>query len=183
MTTTWVKWIQQMLDRAMRQAGIITIFLTLAGLGLGGLLFDSEGAPFTALIAFGVGGTLEALHRQAHATLVNLGKLERTDSRDTLFWQITEKKTDWEPKVFKQFQHGGVLWNAIGFVDMPLPITVAGPLCPRCQGRLTERRENRFPGRLCFTARCTEDCGFEARLAQPSHVLKEEANRIAGTPV
>lgn len=163
-------------DRAIQAVGVISVLLTLAIFGA--LMFAFDRAPvWLAAALFGAFGTAEVFHRQRHADLINRRELPKELS---LFLSILDAHPRWEPKVIKEFQYGGLRFRAFGFEELKIPLSVAEPLCPRCGGRVTERRETRFPFRHRIEHRCV--CGFSQLSCQTLGELHQEAHDFAGCP-
>ncbi|ATF92396.1 hypothetical protein CO704_10005 [Cedecea neteri] len=60
--------------------------------------------------------------------------------------------------ILDEFKYNGVLFKVIAFYEIPIAQTIAGPLCPRCHHRLTERLRIRFFVLTDITLHCC--CGF-----------------------
>lgn len=167
--------VHAVLHRVVLAVGVLSTLLTLTAAGL--LLTWRNSEPAWLLLAlFGALGSAEVFHRQQKADLV-----ERRDvQKKSMLLDIQAAHPRWKPKVLKEFEHGGLLFRAAGFDELPIPLSIAGPLCPRCTGQLAERREVRFPGRMRIEHRCT--CGFAQRSPHTLGQLQAEAHKMAGCP-
>lgn len=172
------RWLQTILDRTAQRAGVLTLFASAAAFGLGGLVGGLSIAPWVALIAFGLIGCAEVVYRQRKAQAIRLSQAKRHDRSGAVFEGFLKSRPDWNPKEFEQFAHGGLQWKSVGFEQVPFPLTVTGPFCPRCSHHLAERSEVIFPGRLRVSVFCR--CGYACRLRLPLHALTEEAEQLAG---
>lgn len=167
--------VQAALHRAVLAVGVLPTLLTLAAAGL--LLFWHFGsAVWLLLTLFSSLGSAEVFHRQRKSDLIQLRQVQV----DTLLPGIRDRHPRWRPKVLKEFEHGGLLFRALGFEELEIPLAIAGPLCPRCTGHLAERREVRFPGRIRIEHRCS--CGFFQRSTHTLGELQHEAYEMAGCP-
>lgn len=175
------KTIQNALNRAALSVGVITSLVTIGVFGLAALAFGAANAGFVAVTTFGFIGALEVFHRQEQAEAIRRSKMPRRDSRDDLLLRVPDVQPTWHAKTFKEFIHGGLKWRGVGFQEAPVPVTVAGPMCPRCGNNLTERLKVRFPGRTRIDIACL--CGFTQRSAYTIAELKTEARELAGTIV
>lgn len=167
--------VQAVLHRAVLAVGVLPTLLTLIAAGL--LLAWRTNDPVWLLLAlFGALGSAEVFHRQQKTDLVERREVESK----SLLLDVQAAHPRWKPKVLKEFEHGGLLFRAAGFDELPVPLSIAGPLCPRCTGHLAERREVRFPGRARIEHRCP--CGFAQCSPHTLGQLQAEAHKMAGCP-
>lgn len=171
-------WMHRILARALESAGLITVFLTLGAIGVAALIGGPGKAPWAGLAAFGLVGAIEVIHRQTQANIEKLCDTAYMDRNEEILFAIAEKNPGWNPVVFKEFKHGGFLWQAVRFEKYPIAFAITGPYCPRCGNNLTERLEVLFPLRTRRLAICT--CDYTAIAKLPFKVLKNEAHQLSG---
>tara|TARA_A100000171_G_C2137713_1_gene151721 strand:+ start:2555 stop:3097 length:543 start_codon:yes stop_codon:yes gene_type:complete len=174
------RWLQTILDRTAQKAGMLTLFASAAAFGFGGLIGGLTVAPWVALIAFGLIGCTEIVYRQRKTQAIRLSQAKRHDQNSAAFESFLKSRPHWDPKEFEQFTYGGLQWKSIGFEQMPFPLAITGPFCPRCSNHLAERSEVIFPGRLRVSVFCR--CGYGCHLRLPLHTLTDEAKQLAGVP-
>jgi len=167
--------VQAAINRAVQAVGVLPTLLTLTAAGLL-LAWLWSNAAWLLLALFGAMGSAEVFHRQQKAELIK----RRETTIESLLFRFIDKYPKWRPKVLKEFQHGGLLFRTMGFEELEVPLAIAGPLCPRCAGHLTERREVRFPGRCRIQHRCP--CGFTQPSPHSLGELQQEAYQMAGCP-
>jgi hypothetical protein len=153
MEDVW-KVLTAVVERALRAVGTFAALCAVATWGVVMTAVDPSPA-WIALTVFGLAGALESWHRQREAELM---KRRQLPSPDDVIVRALDAHPKWRGKVFEEFEYGGVKFRVVGFQEVPFPLTVTQPLCPRCEGHLAERRETRFPGRSRILHRCR--CGF-----------------------
>jgi hypothetical protein len=163
------------LDRAANAVGVLTLLLTVGVFGISANFFEFRTASLIGLCFFGFSGALEVFHRQRKSDLDN-----RNQSLDinSLFENMLIKyKKVWHLKIHKEFKYRGLLFRTIGFEEVPEgPVTIAGPLCPTCQGNLYAETETKFPGRHSITFKCL--CGFSQKSDRTEpEIIKEVASQ------
>ncbi len=169
--------IARWLARAEGGVGLYPILAGLGCLGLGAVFLDPIRGFWIALAGFAAAGALDVRHARAKASL-DQRRLAGDKSR--LFRLIQDKFPKWQPKVIKEFAHGGLRFRAVGFEEHPVAIAVSSPLCPRCGHNLAERADVRFPGRASIRFYCA--CGFETASALTLAELWSEAERLCNAP-
>jgi hypothetical protein len=169
--------IAQLLERAMKTAGAITMFVAVCSFGIAAFFVGASRGQWIAYATLGFVGALESFHAQRKGTLK-----ERSQDRETdaVFRLIAKAQPNWHMESKQQLSYGGFHFNAVGFKEHPLPIFVTSPLCPRChsQGHLSERAEVRFPGRVRITLFCR--CGFSQRTPETMAELRQIAMTFCG---
>ncbi|MCE7520356.1 hypothetical protein LZG37_19645 [Halomonas titanicae] len=176
----WHDWFKSVLNRMMDQTGAITLFIAASAAGAGGIVGGSSVAIWSALAAFGLVGALEIYNRQKEAQAIQLRQSRRREIDGDRLFRVADTNPSWRPKQLHEITHGGLKWNAVGFQELPVPLAVTGPLCPRCSHKLAETIEVSFPGRLTINVFCM--CGFKTRLNKPVDALHEEVSQMVGTP-
>lgn len=140
MTEIWES-LKAALDRAIQAVGVLPALLALAATGA--IMAARAGdARWLILALFGAFGAAEVYHRQQKAHLI--ARRQPAPAAD-LVHAVANRHPDWHVKVLQEFHHGGLRFRALGFEELEIPLAVAGPLCPRCGGHLTERIKARFP--------------------------------------
>lgn len=166
------------LKRALNAVGALTLLFGIGAFGLTMLAYGADKAAWVSVTVVGFVGAAEVFHRQRQAELVKRSQAVRVDD---LVARIRKVHPLWHPILIKDFQHGGLKFHAMGFEELPIPLAVAGPLCPACAGKVAERVETRFPGRFSIEFHCL--CGFVAKSGQTVAELLQEAQHFSGTPV
>lgn len=167
--------VQLLLHRALLTVGALPTLLSLVGAGVL-LAWQLGQVAWLLLSLFGVLASAEAFHRQQKAHLVQ----RRQAQGEPLLWQLADAQPHWQPKVLQEFEHGGLRFRAAGFDQLPVALAVTPPLCPRCAGHLTERRELRRPGLARIRHFC--GCGFTQASKYTLGELQHEARQMAGCP-
>jgi len=174
----FLKTVHEMLSRALNQVGVLTVLAAVAAFGLAKIFLDTSAAVGAACFTLGVVGLLEAFHIKQQAHLI-----ERCQSGgiNAVFNDMSNRCPNWNPKIFKQFSHGGFKFNAIGVEEFPVPLTVSKPICSTCGSYdLLELAECRFPGRVRIEIRCA--CGRVTPSKKSVAELMQEATQLAGVP-
>jgi len=169
--------IERWLKKAESAVGAITILLGIAGFGVGLLFGNYVTGLVGAFITFGIVGALEVHHIQTKVRL--LQRLKERNDRNALFNGIRKTRGSL-PKIISEFEHDGVCFRSVGLEDVPLPLTMAGPLCPKCNGVLAQRSTVQFPGIIRITFLCR--CGFAKPSSLTRAELIAEAEQIANLP-
>ncbi|MBU0809646.1 MAG: hypothetical protein KKD30_05415 [Gammaproteobacteria bacterium] len=170
--------ISRTLEKAAQATGVLTGLITISALGFSTLTLAPAEAAALAVGVFGTVGAMEVFHRQRKAEAIERSQAMRPASNERLLLDIVVARPEWQAKLFKQLNHGGLKWNAVGFEQIPAPVAVTGPLCPTCGSHLAERFKVGFPGRMRITLLC--DCGFTKNSRYFLHELKSEAHKLAG---
>ncbi len=177
-TDPFLKTINDMLSRAANQVGTMTILASVAAFGLARMFLEFPAAAGAACFVLGVVGLVEAFHVKRKAHLIERAKLSGVNA---VFNGLFHARQDWNPMVLKQFTHGGFQFNAVGFKELPMALSVSKPACPACGSHnLLEIAECSFPGRITIDLRCA--CGYAASSKKTIAELMKEAAQLAGLP-
>jgi hypothetical protein len=166
-------------DRAANSVGVITLLLAIGAFGIAFPFVGPANALGPALAVFGLIGALEVLQRNLHAQREQQRDLVRQFER--IFEQSFAAHPDWHPKRFKSLRYRGVCFNAVGFEELPLPLAIAGPLCPRCQAKLAATQLHPFPFLHRVELRCQDACGFALATPYGPYELLFQVHQMANS--
>lgn len=164
-------------DRAMGAVGTLTLLLSCGVFGFGSAVWGRERGLWLGLGGLGLFGALELFHRQSQTKLMQRCQPLNINA---LFQSACQAKPSWKTKTFQEFTHGGLFFRTVGFENVPVPLAIAGPLCPACHDHLAQRAEVRFPGRARITFVCK--CGRVMTSARSKSELIDEAAKLGGLP-
>jgi hypothetical protein len=161
------------LDRTANAVGVFTLLLTVGVSAISANFFELKTALLIGLCFFGFSGALEVFHRQRKFDLET--RNQPIDIHSIFENMLIKYKKVWHIKTHKEFEYRGFHFRAIGFDEVPEgPVTIAGPLCPTCQGNLSVDTGTKFPGRHYITFKCL--CGFSQKSTRTEpEIIKEVA--------
>jgi len=163
--------IEATVDRAARATGVLTALSALGVFGFASAIIDPKFGFYLAIGSFGVFGAIEVFHRQSKEELQRRSAPSRANK---LFEDMLSNKPKWQGKMIESFEYEGVLFNVLGFDQLPIPLGLSRPLCPQCNKPIIEKKSVKFPGRVQIDLECT--CGYEKRL---KHTISEITERAA----
>lgn len=166
------------LQRAADSTSAVTVLLVIGIFGAFAALLPIKIAAWLGVAVFGFAGAFEVFLRQAKA---RIEQLRQPFSPNAALESVLRARGQWRPKIVKEFQHGGLRFNALAFEELQIPLGVTDPLCPRCQGKVFFEYRLEFPGRIAITASCPE-CGWALHGCKPRNELMKDAAEIAGVP-
>ena len=178
--------ISQFLEGLFRKceehAGICTC---LAGIFLFGVgLISTESIIFSAgmaCIGFAIIGFLQLSYE--HTSMESRRMNEVPDDVKSLV-HISKHKSSWQIEELEEFSYCSVKWKSMGFDQLRVPITIAGPLCPACGSKMAYRACHRYIVLPVYILYC--HCGDNnkriVRLPKPLSMVREEVLNMKNVP-
>lgn len=165
--------IKKALNKIIDNIGIFSILSTIFVFGISSIFFNLGFSISLFFVALSLAGFLELFHMQ-RKTEINKRRQVLYDRFSLFDSFISSKKKIFYPEMIKEFTYNNLSFRLIGFEDVPGPITISGPFCPRCKADVLESVVFKFPGRTKIFFKCI--CGF----SNQSKKTKEEiVNEIA----
>ena len=163
------KMILDIWNKALAKTGALSALFAMLVFGILLLLLSDFKVSLSAsIIAFSTSGFLEVFHLNRKADIYS--RRQPIYDKDSLFWKfMSHEKKIFQPKMFEEFLYEEMNFKTFGFVDVPGPITITGPFCPRCKGNMLEGVSVKFPGNVRIVFNCM--CGF-------SHKSKKTVSEI-----
>ena len=177
MNKKFSSFIISLVDRAATTAGMITVFISMAAFGLGSLFVNANSGLYVGIIAFGIAGAYEVAFRQRKAEARQRSKRAKPSD---IIPRIVDVYPDWHLKILQEFKHGGFIFRSMGFEEIPVPLAIAGPLCPVCKKSLAVRVHVSYFLKVRFTYICA--CGLNLSSPLSEDELRQEAADIANLP-
>ena len=146
-------------DKAFEKVGLPTIFISMFTFGISSFFLDIFHSTFLSISIFSIVGLFEFIKINSKS---NIDKRRNPiHERHELYYTIMLKKGLEEPLIVDEFNYNGFLFRTLGFDEIPVALTVAGPLCPRCKSILVETIKFIFPCHYNIIFYCI--CGFSKK--------------------
>lgn len=165
--------IDRWLQESEKHVTVFTLLAGIAAFGFGAAFLGPLNGLYLSLGTFAAVGALDVLHANAKADLQKRQAPFIEPEGDFFFAAIQHK--GWKPVVIEKFPHGGLVFETLGFVELPGGISLSYPFCPRCKNKVFERVRVRFPGRQKIVFHCS--CGFSCPSQQTLSEVRTEARQ------
>ncbi|HHL9085631.1 TPA: hypothetical protein ACQ71T_004123 [Escherichia coli] len=169
--TEILKTLNMHFKRAILATGTIPALITLFIVGI--LVYIRDGTiTYLTMGIFGLLATIEIYYRNSKAMLA---ARSNTRGPSRIFLEFVNK--GFNHKILEEFEYNGFVFRTHGFEEMEVAVTATGPYCPRCKGKLAERRRIKYLVFPEITFRCM--CGFTTTSDRTGgEMLKDVRNMI-----